>query len=126
MSDRPNNWSVRHKHDVERQAQLMKNEKVNDYYNSLHRSNWKQSLEIGKDENWYPFNETRNLDGITSPILYIVDEGDKAETKGTLFYTSIKDGVHVSIIPFASHLVHTEQSEIYSQILEEFLIKVDN
>lgn len=78
---------------------------------------------MAKDDNWYPFEVTKDLEGITSPVLFIVGEGNKDETKGALFYPSIKDDVHVSIIPFASHLVHFEQPEIYTKILEEFINK---
>lgn len=84
-----------------------------------------QALEVAKDENWYPFEETRDLNGINSPILYIVGEGMKAEVKGALLYHSMKDDIHVSIIPFASHLVHSEQPGIYTEILEGFIHEVN-
>src|SRR5699024_9920139 len=47
------------------------------------------------------------------------------EKKGALYYLSIKNDVHVSIIPFASHLVHIEQPEIYTKILEAFITDVN-
>ncbi|WP_096185774.1 alpha/beta fold hydrolase [Evansella halocellulosilytica] len=126
LSKRPDNWIELQKEDVEHQSQLLKNNDALSYFENLHKSNWRQFLEMAKNENWYPFEETNDLDGIIAPILYMVGEGNKAEAKGTLFYPSIKDDVHVSIIPFASHLVHSEQPDIYTRILEKFLKKVDN
>ncbi|RNA68561.1 alpha/beta fold hydrolase [Alteribacter keqinensis] len=126
LAKRPDNWIELQKEGVEHQSQLLKNNDAVGYFENLHKSNWRQFLEMAKNENWYPFEETNDLDGIIAPILYMVGEGNKAEAKGTLFYPSIKDDVHVSIIPFASHLVHSEQPDIYSRILEKFLNKVDN
>lgn len=124
--EKPNNWLDLHKQDMERQEQLLNNEEIVAYFNNLHKSNWKDSLEIAKDENWYPFEITKDLEGITSPVLFMVGEGKKSETQGALYYPSIKDDVHVSIIPFASHLVHAEQPDIYTKILEKFIKRVNS
>ncbi|MFG6118730.1 alpha/beta fold hydrolase [Thalassobacillus sp. B23F22_16] len=124
MAEKPDNWLELQKEDIEHQSQLLKNEEAVRYFNNLHRSNWKQFLEMAKDENWYPFDMTKDLDGITAPILYMVGEGNKAETKGANIYPSMKANIHVAIIPFASHLVHTHQPEIYTKILEQFLNEV--
>lgn len=61
---------------------------------------------------------------MTSPVLYMVGEGNKIETKGALLYPAMKEDVHVCIIPFAAHLVHDEQPEIYTKVLERFLQEV--
>jgi len=122
---KPENWLELHNEDVEHQTRLLQSDEATSYFDSLHQSNWRHLLEIVKNENWYPFKETKDLDGITSPILYMVGEGKEAETKGVLYYPSIKNDVHVSIIPFASHLVHVEQPEIYTKILEVFITDVN-
>ena len=125
LSEKPENWIEMHKKDVESQAQLLKNEDVVNYFDNLHRSDWKQFLYMGQDEHWYPFHETKDLDGINSPVLYMVGEGNKVETKGAILYPLLKEDVHVSIIPFASHLVHSEQPEIYTKVLDAFIKKVE-
>jgi len=122
---KPENWLELHNEDVEHQTRLLQSDEATSYFDSLHQSNWRHLLEIVKNENWYPFKETKDLDGITSPILYMVGEGKEAEMKGVLYYPSIKNDVHVSIIPFASHLVHVEQPEIYTKILEVFITDVN-
>lgn len=125
LPEKTENWLELHYEDVEHQTRLLQSDEATSYFDSLHQSNWRYLLEIVKDENWYPFKETKDLSGITSPILYMVGEGKEAETKGVLYYPSIKNDVHVSIIPFASHLVHFEQPEIYTKILETFITDVN-
>lgn len=125
MSKEPDNWLDLQKEDVEVQAQLLQNDEAINYFDKLHKSDWRQFLYMGRDEEWYPFEETKDLDGIDSPVLYMVGEGNRAETKGALVYPLMKEDVHVSIIPFASHLVHSEQPEIYTKILEVFINEID-
>lgn len=121
QSQKPSNWLALHREEVKQQTQLLQNHEAIEYFDRLHQSSWRQLLETVQDENWYPFKETGDLSGITSPILYMVGEGLEAETKGALYYPTIKEDVHVSIIPFSSHLVHLEQPEIYTKILEKFV-----
>src|SRR5690606_39129893 len=115
LSIKPENWIEIHKEDVESQTLLLQNEDVTKYFDNLHGSNWRQFIYLGRDEHWYPFHITKDLDGINSPVLYMVGEGNKAETNGAILYPLLKEDVHVSIIPFASHLVHSEQPEIYTK-----------
>jgi len=125
LAEKPENWLDLHNEDIESQSQLLQNEEAINYFDHLHMSDWRQFLHMGKAEDWYPFDETKNLDGIHSPILYMVGEGNKGETKGTILYPQMNDNVHVSIIPFASHLVHTEQPEVYSKVLDVFLQNIE-
>lgn len=123
-AEKPEDWLKMNRDDVANQTQLLQNEEVVNHFNQLHQSNWKQFLYMARNEDWYPFHETNNLNGIHAPILFLVGEGSKHETKSAMDYAKMKDDVHVGIIPFAGHLIHTEQPLIYTQILEEFLIKV--
>lgn len=72
---KPENWLELHNEDVEHHTQLLQSDEATGYFDSLHQSNWRHLLEMVKNENWYPFKETKDLDGITSPILYMVGEG---------------------------------------------------
>ncbi|WP_017379076.1 hypothetical protein [Paenisporosarcina sp. TG-14] len=47
------------------------------YFDRVHRSDWKQFLYMGRNEEWYQFEETKDLDGIACPVLFIVGEGNK-------------------------------------------------
>ena len=106
------------------QSQLLQDNETVLFFNQLHKSDWKQLLDLSKDENWYPFEVTKDLNGISAPILFVVGEGNPTETKGTIHYPIMSNNVHVSIIPFAGHQVHAEQPEIYTKLLELFLQKI--
>lgn len=125
-AEKPDDLLNMHHEDVAHQTQLLQNEDLVNRFNQLHQSDWKQFLYMARNEDWYPFHETNNLEGIQAPILCMVGEGSKHETKSAMEYSKMKDNVHVAIIPFAGHLVHSEQPLIYTKILEEFLEKVSN
>ncbi|QBP40189.1 alpha/beta fold hydrolase [Paenisporosarcina antarctica] len=95
------------------------------YVNRVHRSDWKQFLFMGRNEEWYPFEETKDLVGIACPVVFMVGEGNKDETKGAIMYPLMKENIHVSIIPFAGHLIHSDQPKIYTKVLELFINKGD-
>lgn len=118
---KPENWSQMHQDDVEVQTQLLQNKEAVNYFDQLHAADWKQFLYMARNDEWYPFEETKDLAGIPSPILLIMGEGNPNETEGAISYRSMHHNVHVSIIPFASHLVHAEQPKLYSEVLELFL-----
>ncbi|MGB5944832.1 alpha/beta fold hydrolase [Paenisporosarcina sp.] len=122
---KPENWLELHNENVEGQTQLLLQEETVRYFDSIHMSDWKQFLYMGRNEEWYPFEETKDLDAIACPVLYMVGEGNKDETKGAIVYPLTKENVHVSIIPFAGHLIHSDQTEIYTKVLELFLNKGD-
>lgn len=123
-AEKPDDWLKMNSDDVAHQTQLLKNEEVVNQFNELHQSNWKQFLYMARNEDWYPFHETNNLKEIQAPILCMVGEDSKHETKSVMDYSKMQENVHVAIIPFAGHLVHSEQPLIYTKILEEFLEKV--
>lgn len=123
--DKPANWAQLHEQEAGNQQQVLQYEEVTVYFDQLHKGDWRKFFEMAKHEEWYPFEETKDLSAISSPILYIAGEGNPNETQGVLYYPDKHDHVHVSIIPFASHLVHTEQAELHAKTLELFLSHVD-
>lgn len=118
---KPDNWQSIHQQDVDMQAELLKNEEAISYFTDLHGPEWKRFINMGKSEDWYPFNETQDLGEISSPILVIAGEDNANEYLSAIEYSTEQEHVHFSIIPFASHLVHAEQPELYSNILDRFL-----
>jgi len=124
-AEKPDDWTQLHEQEASNQQQLLKYEEATAYFDQLHNGNWRQFFEMAKHENWYPFEETKDLSAIDSPILYIAGEGNPNETRGVLYYPGKHDHVRVSIIPFASHLVHAGQAELHAKTLELFLSHVD-
>ncbi|MED1865386.1 alpha/beta hydrolase [Fictibacillus nanhaiensis] len=123
LPEKPSNWLEAHQRDVEQQSKILENQEVTNYFNSLHGEGWKQFIYMGRNVDWYPFKETSELKMMNLPILFVVGEGNVNETKGAIIYPKLNKHVRVSIIPFAAHLVHSEQPEIYSKILGVFLNK---
>jgi pimeloyl-ACP methyl ester carboxylesterase len=121
LAEKPENWVEMNNLQVEQQREFLKNEQAVQYYDKLHSSDWKQFIYMGEDPNWYPFHDTTDIKGLSKPTLLLVGEGNKYETAGVQIYPQMNEQVHVSIIPFASHMVHYEQPEIYTQILEKFI-----
>ncbi|MEH7511667.1 alpha/beta hydrolase [Gottfriedia acidiceleris] len=121
MPEKPFNWSEIHRKDVDQQSKLLQNDEIIKYFDNLHGEGWKQFLYMGRNEEWYPFEVTCDLSGLEMPILFMVGEGNMNEVKGAIIYPNAVSNVHVSVIPFASHLVHIDQPVLYTKILEEFL-----
>jgi pimeloyl-ACP methyl ester carboxylesterase len=118
---RPSNWSEIQENEFERQSLLLENEDLKNYFNRLHGEAWQEFIYLARKKDSYPFEETANLADLKMPVLFIVGEGNINETKGAIIYPQTSKLVHVSIIPFAAHLVHSEQPHIYNEILKNFL-----
>ena len=118
---KPTNWGEIHKKEVDNQSLFLQNEEATNYYDQLHSSDWRQFIYMGRKEDWYPFEETKEIPLRDIPVLYMVGEGNEHEKNGAILYPQAHENIHVAIIPFASHLVHAEQPKIYTHILEEFL-----
>lgn len=124
IPEKPEEWEEMHATDMEHQSQLLQNTEAVDLFDSMHDGDWKQFLYMVRDLNWYPFDATGNLDTLDMPILLMVGEEKPYEVIGVTIYPKTNRRVHVSVIPFAGHLVHVEQPEIYSKTLDGFLDEV--
>ncbi|MCG1010707.1 alpha/beta fold hydrolase [Salinicoccus sp. ID82-1] len=121
IPEKPSDWVEMNKKDIEHTEKLLKDPETVVYFDSIHKGNWRELLQTTQESDWYPFNETADLSMLDLPVLYIVGEHNAHETAGVLIYPKMNKNVHASIIPFAGHVVHLEQPEIYNKILENFL-----
>lgn len=121
---KPENWLEIHNEDVSFQANLLKNEEAVAYFDQLHGQNWQDFIHMGKNANWYPFRDMNMLSSCSFPTLIMVGEGQQNETNVALEYPMNNSNVHISIVPLAAHLVHSDQPKIYSLILEEFIQQI--
>ncbi|TVT27793.1 alpha/beta fold hydrolase [Salinicoccus cyprini] len=121
IPEKPSDWVEMNKKDIEHTEKLLKDPETVVYFDSIHKGNWRELLQTTQESDWYPFNETADLSMLDLPVLYIVGEHNAHETAGVLIYPKMNKNVHSSIIPFAGHVVHLEQPEIYNKILENFL-----
>ncbi|MGD6873306.1 alpha/beta fold hydrolase [Sutcliffiella horikoshii] len=123
MAEKPANWSEIHLNMVEQQNSLLEDEQVGAYFEQLHGDGWREFINLAEEEDSYPFEETSDLGGLEMPTLFMVGEENANETRGVIIAPLLNKQIHVSVIPFAGHLVHSEQPEVYNQILKRFLKK---
>ena len=121
VSEKPHNWEELQAADVEMQKAVLNNIEAVNYFDKLHSSDWKSFITMTQYRDWYPFDETSDVSDIPCPSLLIVGEGQPQEVKGVLNYPEMNDNFHVAVVPFASHLVHSDQPELYTMILDRFL-----
>ena len=105
------------------QSSLLENEQITAYFDQLHGDGWREFIHLSAEEDSYPFEETSDLGELKMPTLFMVGEENVIEAKGALNVYGLSKLFHVSVIPFARHLVHSEQPEVYNQILNGFLEK---
>jgi pimeloyl-ACP methyl ester carboxylesterase len=123
MTEKPDNWYEMNKEQYAQRTEAITNEHALNYFNTLHQSDWKQFISMGKSEDWYPFEDTKDVGTFTFPTLLLFGEGIRHETKGASDFPKQDNQIHVSIIPFASHMVHTEQPELYTRVVNVFIKK---
>ncbi|KHE72710.1 alpha/beta fold hydrolase [Halobacillus sp. BBL2006] len=120
--EKPSNWKQMHRQEVEMQRQLLRNEEQVHYFNQLHNTNWREFIYLARNEEWYPFEHTMSLSDVCVPILFLAGENNPHEVKGASVYGE-SDHVHVGLLPFAGHLVHQDQPELYTKIVGQFIKK---
>ncbi|WP_144510446.1 alpha/beta fold hydrolase [Bacillus sp. FJAT-22090] len=120
---KPENWLELHEQDVKGQAEVLNSKEIAGYFDQLHTSDWRQFIYSGKDENWYPFEDVAKISGFTFPTLFMVGEDKAHETIGATILSNRNKNIHIAIVPFAGHLVHTDQPQVYTNILETFINK---
>ncbi|MBX0358533.1 alpha/beta fold hydrolase [Halobacillus sp. Nhm2S1] len=118
---KPENWKSMNEEESKFRLNLLKDEETCAYFDSLHGEGWQRFIHMGQDDDWYPFEAIRSIQTLTMPILYVIGEGLEHEVHGLMDYKEQSDSVHTAVLPFASHLVHTEQPDLYNKTLEVFL-----
>ncbi|KFN03651.1 alpha/beta hydrolase [Bacillus clarus] len=119
------NWEESQEEEAKQHKQLFKNEEFVTYMNQIYvNSDWKGLLESWQVKDWYPFYETSNVSNLQVPTLCIVGGGSEDEVSAAISFKQLNADIHIAVIPFAHHLVHNDQPEMYSHILSNFLQNV--
>ena len=122
----PDNWKELSKQEAAHHEQLFENEEVVSILDEIHGNNdWKALLRSFQDDDFYPFDETGDVSNLAVPALCMVGEVEKNEISAAVTYKQLNSDIHFSIIPFAGHLVHRDQPELYSQTLHTFIESLD-
>ncbi|MBG0962491.1 alpha/beta fold hydrolase [Bacillus sp. SRB1LM] len=116
------NWEESLEYEAKCHQQLMENEEVVTYMNQIHeKSDWKALLESWQVKDWYPYDETGEVVNLQIPTLCIVGGDSEDEVTAATTFKQLNKNIHIAVIPFAGHLVHSDQPKIYSNILSNFL-----
>lgn len=121
MPVKPDNWLELHRQDVSTQEKILVNDEYIHYFNQLHISNWRNFIYLGKEEDWYPFEEMLSMYHFQFPVLYIVGEKNAHERVGAVLYPEKNEHIHVAVVPLAGHSVHEDQPVVYTSIVDGFL-----
>ncbi|MDX8367991.1 alpha/beta hydrolase [Cytobacillus sp. IB215665] len=118
----PDNWAELSREEAEGYEQLFNNEEAVAFLNEIHGENdWKSLLQSFNGDKFYPFDETGDVANIKIPTLCIVGEKQELEVSAAITYKQLNASINIAVIPFAGHLVHREQPDLYSQILHTFI-----
>ncbi|MGD7053399.1 alpha/beta fold hydrolase [Sutcliffiella horikoshii] len=118
----PENWKESTKEEAAHYEQLFNNEEAVSFLNEIHGENdWKALLQSFNNEDFYPFDKTGDVSDLEIPILCIVGEEQEVEVSAAITYKQLNPNINISVIPFAGHLVHREQPDLYSLTLCTFL-----
>lgn len=123
LAEQPDNWVEHAAEAAAEENQIAASEDAIEYFNLIHEGDWRSLLKSFQPAEWYPFEETMDLSTLTMPVLFLVGEKQMLEVAGVTKYPKQNNRVHVSIIPFAGHLPHLEQPDIYNKIVELFLLE---
>ena len=118
----PDNWEELSRQEAEHHKNLFDNPEIVEALNQMHGNNdWKALLESFNSDDFYPFHETGELSDVTAPILYVVGDREELEVEAAVTYKKLHANTQIAVIPFAGHLVHREQPDLYSRNLSAFI-----
>ena len=120
--EKPEDWEVSVKKEQEYHKALFKNREAAQMLDEIHgTSDWRALLTSWNKPDWYPFDETGDVVDLAVPALCLVGGGSADEFAAAEAYKRLNRDLHISILPFAGHLVHREQPELYAHTLNTFL-----
>lgn len=122
---KPDKWEKMLREEGEHYEQLFNDAKTVSILNEIHGdTDWKNSLRSFNNDNFYPFDKTGDVTDLKVPTLCMMGEQQELEVSSTVKYKQLNSNINISIIPFAGHLVHRDQPELYTQILLTFIKNV--
>ena len=122
---KPDKWNEMLREEGEHYEQLFNDAVTVSILNEIHGdTDWKTSLRSFNNDNFYPFDKTGDVADLKVPTLCMMGEQQELEVSSTVKYKQLNSNINISIIPFAGHLVHRDQPELYTQTLHTFIKNV--
>lgn len=124
---KPDNWGEMLKEDAVHYEQLFQNEEAVSFLNEIHGENdWKTLIESFNHDDYYPFDRTSDVAHLKVPALCMVGEQQELEISAAVTYKQLNPDISITVIPYAGHLVHREQPDLYASVLHTFIEKSNN
>ena len=118
----PDNWEELSRQEAEHHKNLFGNPGIVEALNQMHGNNdWRELLKSFNSDEFYPFHETGELSDVTAPILCMVGEREELEVEAAITYKKLHTNMQIAVIPFAGHLVHRDQPDLYIRTLSTFI-----
>lgn len=124
---KPTGWEQSEQEEAEGLKSIRSNSDIASILDEMHgggdwRSLFQSVIEGGED---YPFDQVSNVSDISVPMLCISGGSSKKEVANALNFKRLNPEIHISVIPFAGHLVSEDQPLIYAQTLHCFVGEVE-
>lgn len=120
---KPGDWDESELEEAEGLKKIQANSEIASILDEMHGDgDWRKLFQfIITNEVPYPFDQIKKVGNIGIPMLCISGGSSEKEVTNALNFRELNPDIHISIIPFAGHLVSEEQPLIYSQILHLFM-----
>lgn len=125
---KPEDWDESEQEEAEGLKELQSNSEIAPILDEMHGTgDWRRLFQsVIDNEEAYPFDQLKEVSTIGVPMLCISGGSSKKEIANALNFKELNPEIHMSIIPFAGHLVSEDQPLVYSQTLYSFLLHVEN
>ena len=91
----------------------------------LHTDNdWKALLTSFNSTDFYPFEQLALVRTLVMPLLCIMGDELLREVEAAAEFKGLQPAMQLAILPSAGHLVHRDQPELYSLLIEKFLREI--
>lgn len=116
-------WDEIFGEDLEHKKKILDNPEADQYFKQLHvKNDWKKFVSLVIEADWYPHQLVSDLSKLSEiPTLILAGEQVGPEVKGISYYKEKYKHIHVAILPFAGHLIHRDQPDLFNKIIAQFL-----
>lgn len=124
---KPADWEQSEQEEAEGLISILSNSDIASILDEMHGAgDWRSLFQsVIDNKEAYPFDQVSNVSDISVPMLCISGGSSEKEVANALNFKRLNPEIHISVIPFAGHLVSEDQPLIYAQTLHCFVGEVE-
>lgn len=124
---KPADWEQSEQEEAEGLKSILSNSDIVSILDEMHGAgDWRSLFQsVIDNKEAYPFDQVSNVSDISIPMLCISGGSSEKEVANALNFKRLNPEIHISVIPFAGHLVSEDQPLIYAQTLHCFIGEVE-